>query len=76
MNAIATGSVAIGSTDRKVLRRRGTRSSLSGRKSGDNHADISDRKSLKAIFIRIGSFDAVANAAGRRIHRVPRSEHR
>jgi len=55
MKAIVTGSVAIGSADREVLRRRGTRSSLSGRKSGDYHADISDPESLKAIFSRIGS---------------------
>jgi NAD(P)-dependent dehydrogenase (short-subunit alcohol dehydrogenase family) len=35
-----------------------------GRKSGDYQADISHPESLKALFSRIGSFDAVANAAG------------
>ena len=34
------------------------------RKSGDFHADISDKKSLEALFKTIGSFDAVAIAAG------------
>ena len=34
------------------------------RKSGDFHADISDKKSLEALFKNIGSFDAVAIAAG------------
>jgi len=35
-----------------------------GRKSGDYQADIGDPGSLRALFSRVGSFDAVANAAG------------
>jgi NAD(P)-dependent dehydrogenase (short-subunit alcohol dehydrogenase family) len=34
------------------------------RYSGDFQADIHDRKSLEALFKKIGPFDAVANAAG------------
>ncbi|HTE11054.1 MAG TPA: short chain dehydrogenase [Chitinophagaceae bacterium] len=34
------------------------------RKSGDFHAAISDKKSLETLFKNIGSFDAVAIAAG------------
>jgi NAD(P)-dependent dehydrogenase (short-subunit alcohol dehydrogenase family) len=34
------------------------------RKSGDFQADISDKKSLETLFIKIGSFDAVALTAG------------
>jgi NAD(P)-dependent dehydrogenase (short-subunit alcohol dehydrogenase family) len=32
--------------------------------SGDEHADVTDRQSLDALFARVGSFDAVASAAG------------
>jgi NAD(P)-dependent dehydrogenase (short-subunit alcohol dehydrogenase family) len=35
-----------------------------GRKSGDYQADISDSKSLKALFSKVGAFEAVACAAG------------
>jgi hypothetical protein len=35
-----------------------------GRKSGDYQGDISDPECLKTLFRRIGSFDAMANAAG------------
>jgi nucleoside-diphosphate-sugar epimerase len=64
MKAIFTGSGAIGSAVRKALEEKGHEVVSVGRKSGDYHADISDPESLKALFSRIGSFDAVANAAG------------
>src|SRR5271169_3568075 len=64
MKAIVTGSGAIGSAVRKALEEKGHEVVSVGRKSGDYHADISDPESLKAFFRRIGSFDAVANAAG------------
>jgi NAD(P)-dependent dehydrogenase (short-subunit alcohol dehydrogenase family) len=35
-----------------------------GRNSGEYQADISDAKSLKALFSKVGAFDAVACAAG------------
>lgn len=35
-----------------------------GRNSGDFHADINDKQSLEQLFKSVGSFDAVANAAG------------
>lgn len=35
-----------------------------GRNSGDFHADITDTKSLKTLFEKIGKFDALVNASG------------
>jgi NAD(P)-dependent dehydrogenase (short-subunit alcohol dehydrogenase family) len=64
MKAIVTGSGAIGSAARKALEEKGHEVVSVGRKSGDYQADISHPESLKALFSRIGSFDAVANAAG------------
>ena len=64
MRAIVTGSGAIASAVRRALEENGHEVVSVGRKSGDYHADISDPESLKALFSRIGSFDAVANAAG------------
>src|ERR1700676_4774462 len=64
MKSIVTGSGAIGSAVRKALEEKGHEVVSVGRKSGDYQADISDPESLKALFSRIGSFDAVANAAG------------
>jgi NAD(P)-dependent dehydrogenase (short-subunit alcohol dehydrogenase family) len=58
------GSGAIGSAVRKALEEKGHQVVSVGRKSGDYQADISHPESLKALFSRIGSFDAVANAAG------------
>ena len=64
MKAIVIGSGTIGSAVKKALEEKGHEVMSVGRKSGDYQADISDPKSLKALFSRIGSFDAVANAAG------------
>ena len=35
-----------------------------GRSSGDLHADIADAKSVRALFEKIGKFDALVNASG------------
>jgi NAD(P)-dependent dehydrogenase (short-subunit alcohol dehydrogenase family) len=64
MKAIVIGSGTIGSAVKKALEEKGHEVVSVGRKSGDYQADISDPESLKALFGRIGSFDAVANAAG------------
>ena len=64
MKAIIIGSGTIGSAVKKALEEKGHEAVSVGRKSGDYQADISDSGSLKALFSRIGSFDAVANAAG------------
>src|ERR1700682_3351136 len=64
MKAIVIGSGTIGSAVRKALEEKGHEVVSVGRKSGDYQADISHPESLKALFSRIGSFDAVANAAG------------
>jgi nucleoside-diphosphate-sugar epimerase len=64
MNAIVIGSGTIGSAVRKGLEEMGHEVVSVGRNSGDYQADISDPESLKALFSRIASFDAVANAAG------------
>src|SRR5258707_11263045 len=58
------GGETIGSAVRKALEEKGHEVVCVGRKSGDYQADISHPESLKALFSRIGSFDAVANAAG------------
>src|ERR1700681_1986871 len=64
MKAIVIGSGTIGSAVRKALEEKGHEVVSVGRKSGDYQADISHPESLKALFSRIGSFDAVADAAG------------
>jgi NAD(P)-dependent dehydrogenase (short-subunit alcohol dehydrogenase family) len=64
MKAIVIGSGTIGSAVRRALEEKGHVVLSVGRKSGDYQADISDPASLKALFGRIGAFDAVANAAG------------
>src|SRR5580658_10462975 len=64
MKAIVIGSGTIGSAVKKALVEKGHEVVSVGRKSGDYQADISDPASLKALFGRVGSFDAVANAAG------------
>jgi NAD(P)-dependent dehydrogenase (short-subunit alcohol dehydrogenase family) len=53
-----------GSAIKKALEEKGHEVVSVGRKSGDHQADISEPESLKALFRRIGFFDAVANAAG------------
>jgi NAD(P)-dependent dehydrogenase (short-subunit alcohol dehydrogenase family) len=64
MKAIVIGSGTIGSAVKKALEEKGHEVVSVSRKSGDYQADISNSDSLKALFSRIGSFDAVASAAG------------
>src|SRR5271155_4398005 len=64
MKAIVIGSGTIGSAVKKALEEKGHEVVSVGRNSGNYQADISDPESLRALFSRIGSFDAVANAAG------------
>jgi NAD(P)-dependent dehydrogenase (short-subunit alcohol dehydrogenase family) len=64
MKAIVIGSGTIGSAVKKALEEKRHEVISVGRKSGDYQADISNPDSLKTLFSRIGSFDAVANAAG------------
>jgi NAD(P)-dependent dehydrogenase (short-subunit alcohol dehydrogenase family) len=64
MKAIVIGSGTIGSAVKGALAENGHEVVSVGRKSGDYRADICDPGSLRALFSRIGSFDAVANAAG------------
>jgi NADP-dependent 3-hydroxy acid dehydrogenase YdfG len=64
MRAIVIGSGTIGSAVKKALEEKGHEVVSVARKSGEYRADICDADSLKALFSRVGSFDAVANAAG------------
>jgi NAD(P)-dependent dehydrogenase (short-subunit alcohol dehydrogenase family) len=64
MKAIVIGTGTVGTAVKKALEEKGHEVVSVGRKSGDYQADISDPESLKALFSRIGPFDAVANAAG------------
>jgi NAD(P)-dependent dehydrogenase (short-subunit alcohol dehydrogenase family) len=65
MKVVVIGSGGtIGSAVKKALEEKGHEVVSVGRKSGDYQADIADPESLKALFSHIGSFDAVANAAG------------
>jgi NAD(P)-dependent dehydrogenase (short-subunit alcohol dehydrogenase family) len=64
MRAIVIGSGNIGSAVQKAFEEKGHEVVSVGRKSGKFQADISDIKSLKALFSQIGSFDAVGCAAG------------
>ncbi len=64
MRAIVVGSGTLGSAVKKALEEKGHQVVSVGRKSGDYQADISDPASLKTLFSGVGSFDAVANAAG------------
>ena len=49
---------------KKTLGEKGHEVVSVGRKSGDYKADISDSNSLNALFSKVGSFEAVACAAG------------
>jgi nucleoside-diphosphate-sugar epimerase len=64
MKAIVIGTGTIGSAVKKALGEKGHEVVSVGRKSGDHQADISDTDSLKALFSKVGSFEAVACAAG------------
>ena len=64
MRAIVVGTGTIGTAVKKVLQEHGHDVATVGRRSGDFTADISDIESLRLLFGTIGTFDAVANAAG------------
>jgi NAD(P)-dependent dehydrogenase (short-subunit alcohol dehydrogenase family) len=64
VKAIVIGGGTIGSAVRKALEEKGHEVFSVGRTSGDYQADICNPDSLKALFSRMGSFDAVASAAG------------
>ncbi|HEY0248772.1 MAG TPA: short chain dehydrogenase [Gryllotalpicola sp.] len=64
MKAVVLGTGTIGSAVAATFREAGHEVITVGRTSGDEQADITAKASLDALFARIGSFDAVANAAG------------
>jgi nucleoside-diphosphate-sugar epimerase len=64
MKAILIGTGAVGSAVKKALEEKGHQAVSVGRKSGNCQADISDPNSLKALFSKVGPFEAVACAAG------------
>lgn len=64
MRVIVVGTGTIGSAVRATLTEHSHEVVTVGRTSGDHRADIADVASLRALFERIGPFDAVANAAG------------
>ncbi|MFJ2296990.1 short chain dehydrogenase [Streptomyces sp. NPDC087894] len=64
MRVVVVGSGTLGRAVQQKLRDHGHEVVSVGRKSGDSQADISDRTSLVALFAGLGSFEAVACAAG------------
>ncbi len=58
----ATGT--IGREVRRTLEEAGHELVTVGRKSGDFQADMTDRESLRSLFKKLGSFDAVVSASG------------
>jgi NAD(P)-dependent dehydrogenase (short-subunit alcohol dehydrogenase family) len=64
MRVVVIGKGTIGSAISKVLEQKGHEVVPVSRNSGKFRADISDSESLKALFSSVGSFNAVANAAG------------
>jgi NAD(P)-dependent dehydrogenase (short-subunit alcohol dehydrogenase family) len=64
VKAIVIGSGTIGSAVKKALKEKGHEVVSVGRKSGDYQADISEPKSLRTLFSKVGTFEAVACAAG------------
>ena len=64
MRAVVIGTGTIGLAVKKALQEHGDEVVTVGRKSGDFQADISNIKSLRSLFAGIGTFHAVANAAG------------
>lgn len=57
-------SGTIGKELAKSLEEKGHEVIRVSRNSGDFHADIQDKQSLENLFKQLGTFDAVANAAG------------
>lgn len=64
MKVVVVGSGALGGAVQQVLAEHGYEVLTVGRTSGMFRADLSDRASLDALFAKLGSVDAVANAAG------------
>jgi len=64
MKAIVIGTGIVGSAVKRALAEKGHEVVSVRRKSGDYKADISDPDSLKALFSKVGPFEAVACAAG------------
>lgn len=64
MRIVVIGTGTVGSAVKKALEAGEHEVVSVSRKGGDHQADISDMKSLKSFFSTIGSFDAVACAAG------------
>src|ERR1700676_4412156 len=64
MRVVVVGKGTIGSAVSKALEEKGHEVVSVSRNSGKFRADISDSESLKALFSRIGPFNAGANAAG------------
>jgi NAD(P)-dependent dehydrogenase (short-subunit alcohol dehydrogenase family) len=64
MKTVVVGSGVLGTAVQEVLVQNGHEVVTVGRTSGMYQADISDMASLQALFGKLGSFDAVANAAG------------
>ena len=63
MKAIVIGTGTVGSTVKKALEEKGHEVATVGRNSGDYQADISDPNSLKALFSKVGPFEAVASGS-------------
>lgn len=64
MKIVLFGTGAIGSAVKDVLVEQGHEVVTVGRKSGDRQADMTDIASLTALFRDLGTFHAVASAAG------------
>jgi NAD(P)-dependent dehydrogenase (short-subunit alcohol dehydrogenase family) len=64
MRIVVIGKGTIGCAITKALEEKGHEVVSVSRNSGEFRADISDSESLKTLFSSIGSFNAVANAAG------------
>jgi nucleoside-diphosphate-sugar epimerase len=59
MRVIVIGTGTIGSAVKNSLEEKGHEVVPVSRNSGEFRADISDSKSLKALFSKVGHFDAV-----------------
>lgn len=64
MRIVVVGSGTIGKAVQATLAEAGHTIVPVGRDSGEFQADMTDMESLRALFARIGAFDAVACAAG------------
>jgi len=64
MRIVVVGTGTIGAAVKQILGEHGHGVVTVGRRSGDLQADMTDVESLRALFAGLGSFDAVASAAG------------